>query len=143
MKLPCLAYRRLRGDMIEVYKQLSGKYDPRVKSTLSKTDPTRRPTRGNSLKLTTRKPRQDYWKYAFSSRSVKVWNSLPEAVVTAPSIKSFERRLDKAWEKLELKYFWEKVYEYEHKDVIGRLNDTEHSGSDHEDNEDNELDLNP
>ncbi len=30
LKLPTLAYRRLRGDMIELYKILSGKYDPDV-----------------------------------------------------------------------------------------------------------------
>ncbi len=28
LKLPTLSYRRLRGDMIEMYKILTGKYDP-------------------------------------------------------------------------------------------------------------------
>ena len=30
LKLPTLAYRRLRGDLIEVYKIMTGKYDPEV-----------------------------------------------------------------------------------------------------------------
>jgi hypothetical protein len=30
LKLPTLKYRRLRGDMIEVYKILNGKYDPEI-----------------------------------------------------------------------------------------------------------------
>ena len=30
LKLPSLSYRRSRGDMIEVYKIMSGKYDPEI-----------------------------------------------------------------------------------------------------------------
>ena len=30
LKLPTLAYRRLRGDLIEVYKVMTCKYDPEV-----------------------------------------------------------------------------------------------------------------
>jgi hypothetical protein len=30
LKLPTLAYRRIRGDMIELFKILTGKYDPEV-----------------------------------------------------------------------------------------------------------------
>jgi hypothetical protein len=32
LKLPSLSYRRSRGDMIEVYKIMSGKYDPEISS---------------------------------------------------------------------------------------------------------------
>ena len=34
LKLPSLSFRRLRGDMIEVYKILSGKYDKEACSIL-------------------------------------------------------------------------------------------------------------
>ena len=37
LKLPTLAYRRTRGDMIEVYKLLHGKYDSDVLSSCTKT----------------------------------------------------------------------------------------------------------
>ena len=30
LKLPSLSYRRSRGDMIEIYKIMSGKYDPEI-----------------------------------------------------------------------------------------------------------------
>jgi hypothetical protein len=30
LRLPSLSYRRSRGDMIEVYKIMSGKYDPEI-----------------------------------------------------------------------------------------------------------------
>jgi hypothetical protein len=33
LKLPSLSYRRSRGDMIEVYKIMSGKYDPEISNT--------------------------------------------------------------------------------------------------------------
>ena len=48
-----LAYRRTRGDMIEVYKLLQGKYDSDVSNIvkLHKDSDTREGTRGHSLKL--------------------------------------------------------------------------------------------
>jgi len=48
MNLPTLKYRRLRGDMIEVYKILSGKYDSYVAPVLITNDTV---TRGNEYKL--------------------------------------------------------------------------------------------
>ena len=38
LKLPTLAYRRLRGDMIETFKILQGKYDPQLSSLLEAQD---------------------------------------------------------------------------------------------------------
>jgi len=36
LKLPTLKYRRIRGDMIEIYKILTNKYDSRVNMYLEK-----------------------------------------------------------------------------------------------------------
>ena len=33
-----------------------------------------------------------------------MWNKLPEEVISAPSVKAFERRLDKAWRYLPFKF---------------------------------------
>jgi len=55
-------------------------------------------------KLFKRRARLDIRKYSFPFRIIDNWNSLPEKVVTAPSIKSFERRLDKHWKNQELMY---------------------------------------
>ena len=33
-----------------------------------------------------------------------MWNDLPDSVVCAPSIKSFERRLDEYWKDQEIKF---------------------------------------
>ena len=35
----------------------------------------------------------------FSLRVVDLWNSLPESVVSAPSLNSFKNRLDKFWKE--------------------------------------------
>ena len=121
LKMPCLAYRRLRGDIIEVYKQLTGKYDQRVGNILQRQQPGGMATRGNKLRIRSRRPRLDYWKYSFSHRTVKIWNSLPDEVTNATTIKTFERRLDKVWEGQNLKYCWERVYNYKHQDVLPRL----------------------
>ena len=52
-KLPCLTYRRLKGDMIEVYKLTNGKYDPEVTEGIFKKHQTgeRMQTRGHSKSL--------------------------------------------------------------------------------------------
>ena len=46
--IPTLAYRRLRGDMVELYKIISGRNDPAVGVQLTKHEG---PTRGNNQKL--------------------------------------------------------------------------------------------
>jgi len=40
----------------------------------------------------------------FSVRVVKPWNSLPEAVVSSPSVKVFEARLDEAWKNQPVRF---------------------------------------
>ena len=51
--LPTLRFRRLRGDMIETYKILTGKYDKSVMDfmPMQNSSSTSLPTRGHSLKL--------------------------------------------------------------------------------------------
>ena len=103
LKLPTLKYRRLRGDMIEVYKILHGIYDKRVTAELfNVSDQTR--TRGHSFKLEKHRCRLEIRKNFFTSRVVNVWNSLTEKVVCAPSVNAFENRLDKLWADHPMKY---------------------------------------
>ena len=56
LRLPTLAYRRLRGDMIETYKILSGKYDTDVTEGLFNLRQDS-DTRGHSLKIFKERPR--------------------------------------------------------------------------------------
>ena len=92
LQLPSLKYRRLRGDMIEVYKILHNFYSPSVAPVLLRNCSST--TRGNSLKLLVQRCRLDVRKYSFCNRVVNFWNSLPDNVVNCVSVNSFKNNLD-------------------------------------------------
>lgn len=94
MDLPSLEYRRQRGDMIETYKYLHGKYSSDVASLLLRQDPTGVNTRGHCLKLQKRDCHSNNRQHYYSYRVVNLWNSLPEDVVTAESVNCFKGRFD-------------------------------------------------
>ena len=97
LKLPTLAYRRLRGDMIEVYKIMHELYDNEFALNLLKWEDVtlRSGNRGHSLKLFTQRAKINLRKYAFPIRVAETWNSLPNSVIQARSINSFKNKLDK------------------------------------------------
>ena len=99
--IPTLEYRRLRADVVEVYKILNqiDRIDPNKFFTMSNL-----PTRGNSLKIFKRRSRLKVRASVFSNRVVDVWNSLPNNVVTAPLLNSFKSRLNNHWHGHELKF---------------------------------------
>ena len=102
LSLPTLAYRRERGDMIETFKILNKYYDNTVANFLIRDTSER--TRGHSLKLQKHHCRLDIRKFYYTNRIIDKWNSLPNQVVTAPSVHTFEQRLDKFWSTQEIKY---------------------------------------
>ena len=60
LKLPTLVYRRLRGDMIEVYKILHGIYDMKVSPCLTlRSSETSRVLRGNNMYLVKERSRKN------------------------------------------------------------------------------------
>ena len=95
--------------MIEVYKILTNKYDPSVADflPLHKDVMHNSVTRGNALKLFKRKSLHVSCSNSFSHRVIDAWNGLPDAVVSAPTVNSFENRLDKYWSRLEAKFNFE------------------------------------
>ena len=95
LKLPSLSHRRRRGDMIDAYKYLTGIYDTQH-NLFSK---SQRRSRGHRMKLDKKFSRLDIRKHFFSNRVVDMWNSLPDSVVSAPSVNSFKNRLDRYWSK--------------------------------------------
>ena len=66
LKLPTLKYRRIRGDMIKVYKILTNKYDSRVHFYPEKQKDSI--TRGHSLKLVNNRYHYDLRKFSFARR---------------------------------------------------------------------------
>ena len=106
LKLPTLLYRRLRGDMIEVYKIIKGVYDKEVASFLKMwSDVVQRDAgRGHDVKIYLQRGTKSLRQKAFGLRTVTIWNNLPEEVVNATSVNMFKRRLDKRWENQEIRY---------------------------------------
>jgi hypothetical protein len=106
LELPTLSYRRLRGDMIEVYQIIQGHYDPEVSTIIKLMNDTKQrfSTRTNSRKVVYNRTNTNIRQNSFSIRIAKYWNKLPENIVNAPSINSFKNRLDKHWKDEELYY---------------------------------------
>ena len=97
LKLPSFAFRRMRGDAIEMYKYTHGKYN--VSSLpFELVDEDTQPTRNNGFKIAKKRCSTSVRRDFLGSRAVNPWNSLPSEVVQAPSLNLFKARLDKHWE---------------------------------------------
>ena len=94
LKLPSLAHRRRRGDMIFMFKLISGKLnlDPQSFFKISETT-----TRGHKYKVFKKHAKKLTRINSFSQRVVNDWNALPAEIVEAKSIISFKNELDKYW----------------------------------------------
>ena len=93
LKLPTLAFRRLRGDQIQVYKIMHGGQTLFVMADQSLS------TRGHSLKVRKQRARLKLRNHSFTMRVVNTWNSLPESTVCAKSMNTFKNGLDDALTK--------------------------------------------
>jgi ribonuclease P/MRP protein subunit RPP40 len=76
LDLPTLAYRRRRGDLIQVYKIMNGTNDIQ-RNTLFEMASTNIGTRGHSLKIQKQHSRLRLREHSFTNRVVNSWNSLP------------------------------------------------------------------
>ena len=101
--LPTVAYRRLRGDMIETYKIVHRLYDCEAAPRLNFVDNSSI-TRGHCYKLNKTRQQTRLAQNYFSNRIVDTWNSLPPHTVEAPSLNAFKNRIDKFWKDQEIKY---------------------------------------
>ena len=104
LEMPTLAYRRTRGDMIQVYKLLNGKYDTSLPQFLTLSHNKEKGLDRHNLDLYLPSAKKDIKKYGFAFRVHRLWNSLPEEVVNAKEVIDFEIGLDKHWENQALLY---------------------------------------
>ena len=91
LKLTILETRRLRGDLIEVFKILKDfdKVDCIDFFVLSTNT-----YRGHSLKLFKVRFNTNFGKYAFNNRVVEEWNLLTEDIISCNTVKDFKAKLD-------------------------------------------------
>jgi len=111
LHLPTLKYRRLRSDMIQVFKIVHKYYD--VCAAVKLNFNTLSTTRGNKYKLQKSASHHNLRKFSFSSRVVNIWNNLPDSVVDADTLNTFKNRLDKHWLDQDVLYtFAVKLYNF-------------------------------
>ncbi len=107
LNLPTLTYRMITGEMIETYKTANGKYDSKVAPVLDFNIREELVTRGHQYKSYKKRRNTRIRQNNYMNRIVNAWNCLPSCVVEAPSISTFERRLDKYWEHQEVRFNYE------------------------------------
>ena len=94
--LESLELRRLHSDLSMCYKIMNGLVNIPLEEFFTLPPPGQSSTRArNSQKLFCQFSRLDCRKYFFGNSVVSAWNSLPEFVVSAPSIECFRSRLRK------------------------------------------------
>ena len=93
LNLFSLSKRRLRGDLIEVFKMFRGFDNVNINDyvVVDRTSTTR----SNGFKINGKHFRSEEAKHFFFNRIVNVWNSLPAHVVNSNTVATFKTRLDK------------------------------------------------
>ncbi|XP_043220530.1 uncharacterized protein LOC122380945 [Amphibalanus amphitrite] len=97
LQLTTLEERRIRGDMIEVYKLMHGldKVNAGEEFLRMETGANMERTRGHALKLQKPRHRLHRRNQFFTSRVVDNWNQLPSEVVLSKNTNTFKNRYDK------------------------------------------------
>ena len=93
LNLHSLERRRLRGDLIEVFKWYRGYNKGDVDKVLRISSHNR--SRNNGFKLEKFRFRKEIGRNWFANRVVDEWNGLSKQVVSARTVGGFKRRLDK------------------------------------------------
>ena len=91
LNLTTLEVRRLRGDLIEVFKIINGFVDLDVCNYFSFVHNN---LRGHSFKLFKPRFNTNIGKFSFVNRVVEEWNKLPAEIVCSDSVLNFKIKLD-------------------------------------------------
>ena len=93
--LTTLHRRRIRGDLIETFKIMTGREGVKREDFFQIDEGQR--TRGHSMKIYKQRCRTTLRQSTFSNRVVDDWNALPQTVINAESVNQFKNGLDKYW----------------------------------------------
>lgn len=96
--LTTLETRRLRGDMLETFKIISGKenLDKEIFFRFDKDSITR----GHNYKLIKPRSNLNARKFSFGHRVVDEWNNLPWEVVNSGNMNQFKARIDRHFKRI-------------------------------------------
>ena len=97
LKLFSLEERRLRGDLIQTFKLLTGKENVDYEILFNRST---NHLRGHSFKLSKSQCNKLCRRRFFSQRVIDIWNSLSEFMVSAPSTNTFKKRIDNNWKNI-------------------------------------------
>ena len=96
LKLHLLSKRRMRGDLIEVFKIVKGFSELNFDNFFQYAE--QGSTRGHRFKLFKLRYNINIRLVFFSQRIINEWNNLSESVVEAVSVNTFKNRLDEEWD---------------------------------------------
>ena len=99
--MPSLQHRRLRGDMIDTYKIVTGIYDVDKKSFFKPA--MELGTRGQCHKLYIHHAGSFLKQKSFGNRVVNEWTQLPRHVIEAKNVNMFKNLLV-TWKYMEIHY---------------------------------------
>ena len=94
LKLFSLEERRLRGDLIQTFKLLTGKENVDYEILFNRST---NHLSGHSLKLSKSQCNKLCRRRFFSQRVIDIWNSFSEFMVSAPSTNTFKGALYRIW----------------------------------------------
>ncbi len=97
-RLFSLTHRRLRGDLVAMFKITHGLLEFPMAPTFA--HPTRKGLRGHAYKFHQPRCCTRCRQFAFTIRAAPFWNKLPAEIVTAPSMKSIKTLMDAHWQSL-------------------------------------------
>ena len=95
--LTTLEDRRVRGDLIEMYKLIHGFEN--INCNVFFNFRRYEGLRGHPLFLEFERSQLNVRKYFFSNRTKVLWNSLPDHIATAPSVNCFKNRYDEFYKQ--------------------------------------------
>ena len=88
--LTTLETRRLRGDLIEIFKIFKGFDDINYKKNFNLSSIE---LRGHDFKLYKSQVNLDVRKYFFSNRVIDIWNSLPVSLLHCNIVDTFKKKM--------------------------------------------------
>ncbi len=98
LRLISLTHRRIRGDLIAMFKITHGLLEFPMETTF--VYPPHQGLRGHAFKFHQQRCCTRRRQFAFTIWAVPIWNKFPAEVVNASSVKSFKALLDARWQSL-------------------------------------------